>query len=140
MVDLGDQLLLDVRVRADHIGEPRPRDRRPVEPVREVHEDLVTDGAGVQQFAGLGIGRGHQPAEQVRLLPGRVGVPAGPHQPIGRGEKLVPVPAVPLLALAARAPGEGGEIRPGLGDAPDALFGAFRNGCRERVRFAVAVE
>jgi hypothetical protein len=140
LVDLGDQLLLDVRVRADDIGEPRPRDRRPVETVREVHEDLVADGVDVQQFAGLGIRRGRQAAEQVRLLPGWAGVQAGTHQPVGRGEKLVLVTAVPLLALAPRAPGEDREVGAGLGDAQDALFGALRNGRRERVRLAVAIE
>ena len=47
---------------------------------------------------------------------------------------------VALPARALRAPGEEREVGAGLGDAQDALLRALRNGGRERVRVAAAVE
>ena len=107
-VDLGDQLLLHVRVRGQHVGQPRGRDRRAVEAVGQVHEDLVADGLGVEELAGLRVRRTHQPAEQVGLRPERAGVHPGADQRVGRPEQLGVVPAV---GLAPGPPGSPGEQR-----------------------------
>src|SRR5439155_15139039 len=102
--------------------------------------DLVADGLGVEELAGLGIRRRHETAEQVRLWPGRARVHAGPDERVGRPEQLLVIAAVALLARAPRQPGEEREVGAGLGDAQDALLRALRDGRRERVRVAAAVE
>ena len=76
-VDLGDEPGLDVRARGEDRDQPRGRDRRPVEAVGEVHEDLVAHGLGVEELTGLGVRRADQAAEQVDRLASRARVPVG---------------------------------------------------------------
>ena len=137
-VDLGDQLLLHVRVRGQHVGQPRGRDRRAVEAVGQVHEDLVADRLGVEELAGLRVGRAHQPAEQVGLRPERAGVHPGADQRVRRPEQLGVVLPVSLAPRAAGTPGEQGEVGARVGHPQDAFLGARRDGRRERVRAPVA--
>ena len=138
-VDLGDQLLLHVRVGGQHVGQPGGRDRGAVEAVGQVHEDLVADRLGVEELAGLRVRRADQPAEQVGLRPERAGVHPGADQRVGRPEQLGVVPAVGLAPRPPGSPGEQGEVGTGVGHPQDALLGARRDGRRERVRPPVPV-
>ena len=138
-VDLGDQLLLHVRVGGQHVGQPRGGDRGAVEAVGQVHEDLVADRLGVEELAGLRVRRADQPGEQVGLRPERAGVHPGADQRVGRPEELFVVPAVLLAPRPPGAPGEQGEVGAGVGHPQDALLGARRDGRGERVRPPVPV-